>query len=434
MRLRPLATLALAALLLAGAGLAALAWHPAIDPVEAQPVPDPALVRRGERLAGLGYCASCHTAEGGRPYAGGRPLATPFGTIHATNITPDPGTGIGRWSLAAFARAMREGVDREGRQLYPAFPYTHYTGLSDEDVAALYAFFASRAPVSAPATPNDLAFPFNLRPLVAGWNLLFLRARRFAPDPARDETWNRGAYLAEALSHCGACHSPRNALGAEVASRAYAGGEAEGWWAPPLAPASPAPLAWDEASLARYLRDGDPLHGGAAGPMQPVVAAHAAADDADLRALARYTAGLFAGQRAPGPVDRAVADDPALARGARIYAGACAVCHESGGGAFGGVPYTTPHLGHRTALAAPDPRNLLQVVRDGVAPRPGAVGPIMPAYGATLTAAQAADLAAYLRARFSAAPPWPDLAGTAARLWPAPPARRIADTSRETRP
>ncbi|UHC15152.1 cytochrome c [Methylobacterium currus] len=407
------------AFLLAGAGYAIAAWRPALAPGGPAPAETaPEQVRKGAALASLGYCASCHTAEGGRPYAGGRGIGTPFGTIYATNITPDPETGLGRYSLAAFTRAMREGVDREGRHLYPAFPYTHYAGLTDADIAALYAFVMSREPVRQEAKANDLPFPLSWRPLLAGWKLLFAKApdnpgNKIPADPRRDAEWHRGAYLAETLSHCGACHSPRNLVGAEVRTKAYAGGEADGWWVPPLDRSSPAPLPWDKESLARYLAEWDPQHGGAAGPMRPVVEAHRTVPAGEIRALAAYTATLYgsgpAGSRT-GPVDRAVASNgPSLARGAATYAGACAVCHESGGGAAGGVPYTTPSLGHRTTLRAPDPRNLILVLRDGIAPRERAPGPIMPAYGSMLDPAQMTDLAAYLRARFSPDGPWPKL-------------------------
>ncbi len=421
MRRRRIAVWLGAAVLAGVAGFGIAAWRSAIAPggpaageVAAEPV------RRGAVLAALGYCASCHTAEGGRPYAGGRGVATPFGTIYSTNITPDPETGLGRYTLAAFARAMREGVDREGRHLYPAFPYTHYAGLTDDDIAALYAFTMTREPVRQAATPNALPAPLSWRPLIAGWKLLFAQAPAIPADPRRSPDWNRGAYLAEALSHCGACHSPRNLLGAEIRSKAYAGGEADGWWVPPLDRSSPSPLAWSEVDLARYLAEWDPQHGGAAGPMRPVVDAHRTVPAGEIRALAAYVATLYgpgaAGSRT-GPVDRAVpGDDPALARGAATYAGACATCHESGGGAAGGVPYTTPSLGHRTTLRAPDPRNLILVLRDGIAPRDHAPGPIMPAYGTMLTPSQTTDLAAYLRARFSPDGPWPDLDGTVRRL------------------
>src|SRR5947209_17032374 len=174
----------------------------------------PDLIKRGGELAALGYCASCHTAEAGKPFAGGRPLATPFGTIYGTNITPDPETGISLWSQAAFNRAMRDGVDRAGRDLYPAFPYDHFTKLADEDLTALYAFLMTREPVNAPNPGNELAFPYNVRPLLAGWKLLYLNKDVVAPDKGKSAEWNRGAYLVEALSHCGACATPAGRLGA----------------------------------------------------------------------------------------------------------------------------------------------------------------------------------------------------------------------------
>src|SRR4051812_18556429 len=206
-----------AVVVLGGGAFLALAWRPAIDPVEPPERAsfDPARVTKGAELAAVGDCGRCHTVEGGAAYAGGYPLATPFGTIYATNITPDPETGIGRWSEAAFRRAMREGVDREGRHLYPAFPYDHFTLLTDDDDNALYAYFMTREPVRARTPANDIPFPLNLRVAIAGWKLLFFKPGPYQPDMAKSEAWNHGAYLAEGLAHCGACHTPRNGLGAE---------------------------------------------------------------------------------------------------------------------------------------------------------------------------------------------------------------------------
>ena len=205
----------LLAVLLALAGVG-LAWRRDIAPVaRAEPSSiDPALVEAGARLAAVGNCIACHTVPGGEAFAGGLAVPTQFGTIHSTNITPDEETGIGAWSEEAFARAMHEGVDRAGRHLYPAFPYDHFTLVTPEDNRALFAYLMTRQPVSSTAPENDLAFPYNIRMALAGWKLLFLDEGVFEPDPAKDETWNRGAYLAEGLAHCGACHTPRNALGA----------------------------------------------------------------------------------------------------------------------------------------------------------------------------------------------------------------------------
>src|ERR1700730_6334889 len=202
------------AVLLIGGAVAAfeIAWRPAIAAID-QPAPqsfDAALVKRGRDLAAIGNCTTCHTVRGGKDFAGGLPV--PFGTIFSSNITPDPETGIGRWPEAAFRRAMRSGVDRNGQHLYPTFPYDHFTNVSDEDDRALYAYLMTRQPVHAPARENQLAFPFDQRFVIAGWKLLFLRHGTYQPDPTRSAEWNRGAYLVEGLAHCGACHTPRNAL------------------------------------------------------------------------------------------------------------------------------------------------------------------------------------------------------------------------------
>src|SRR6478752_3564957 len=223
-----LATVAALCAAVVGIGAAVLPWR-AIAPI-ARPdasVYSAATIARGQQLAALGDCAVCHTAINGVLNAGGRPLETPFGIIYGTNITPDVETGIGAWSYPAFERAMREGVHRDGRQLYPAFPYTHFAKTTDADLQALYAYLMAQAPVRAENRENKLAFPFNIRPLMAGWNALFHKANTFQPDSAKSETWNRGAYLVEGLGHCSACHSPRNALGAENAKAYLAGGFAE---------------------------------------------------------------------------------------------------------------------------------------------------------------------------------------------------------------
>src|SRR5271165_1928367 len=233
--------IAIAALVVLGIlGFGALAWRPAIAPTSPPAAQSfaPDLVARGETLASAGFCADCHTAKGGQKFAGGYPMQTPFGVISSSNITPEPETGIGAWSEAAFQRAMHEGVARDGSLLFPAFPYDHFTRLSDDDVRALYAYFMTRQPVRSPAQGNTIPFPLNIRYLQAGWRLLFFRAGRFEPDPSKSDEWNRGAYLAKGLSHCGACHTPRNTLGAEKSGDAYAGAVVDNWIAPPLTAAN----------------------------------------------------------------------------------------------------------------------------------------------------------------------------------------------------
>ena len=405
----------------------AYAWRPAIEPVEppSRSSFDPALIARGAHLALSGNCNVCHTAEGRPPYAGGRPLQTPFGTIYSTNITPDPATGIGRWSEAAFRRAMREGVDRRGRHLYPAFPYDHYTRMTDEDIAAVYAFLMTRATVSAEPPANDVAFPANIRMSLAGWKLLFLKPGAYEPDSSKDAAWNRGAYLVQGPGHCGACHTPRNFLGAEKRREFLAGGLSEGWNAPPLNPASATPEPWTAQALEQYLRHGiTERHAIVAGPMVPVVRNLSAIPEEEIKAIAAYlvtyTTPTQAAQRERQDLpDRAALDavspvippppgagerDETGNKGRAIYVDACGICHDSG--------RDTPssgsalHLALATALHLPEPRNLIKIIREGITPPEGEPGRWMPGYAGALTDEQMTALVRYLRADFAKASAW----------------------------
>ncbi|MDR3507325.1 MAG: c-type cytochrome [Caulobacteraceae bacterium] len=400
------------------AGFAAFAWRPAIARI-APPAASsfsPQLVAQGEILAGAGYCATCHTAKGGKPFAGGYPMQTSFGTIYSSNITPDPETGVGAWSQAAFARAMRQGVAQNGSHLFPAFPYDHFNKLTDADIAALYAFIMTRPPVSAPPVRNRLPFPLNIRALQAGWKLLFFHPQPFAPNPARGAEWNRGAYLAEGLSHCGACHTPRNALGAERKDKAYAGAPIDNWVAPPLTRANPSPAPWTEDELFAYLRSGVArYHGVSAGPMAPVVhAGLSKLPDSDIHALATYFGEIGGGQAREadtGPVvEKALAADR-LGTGlqydapARLYAAACASCHYNN--AKGPNPLR-PDLALNSAVNLDDPTNLIRVTLYGLDAKSGAPGIVMPGF-ARFSDADVARIAAYLRATRTTKAPWPDL-------------------------
>jgi mono/diheme cytochrome c family protein len=411
-----IAVVALGCLGLAGFGM--LAWQPAMAPVVPPAAESfaPDLVAKGEALAGGGYCAACHTAKGGQTFAGGYAMATPFGVIHSTNITPDPETGIGTWSEAAFARAMHEGVSRDGSHLFPVFSYDHFTKLSDEDVRALYAYFMTRAPVHAPAPPNGIPFPFNIRYLQAGWKLLFFRPGRFEPDGEKSAEWNRGAYLALGLSHCGACHTPRNLLGAEKPGDAYGGAVIDNWVAPPLTAANPAPAPWTREELYDYLRTGtSKLHGTAAGPMFPVVQGLGALPDSDIRAIATYFADIDkAADRLPSvsaAVSQAMSDASAktgeqVDPDTRLYTAACASCHYNAGSA----PLAArPDLALNSAVHLPDPSNLIQVILHGISAEEGMPGVVMPAFGGALSDADVARIAAYLRRTRTSLPPWPDL-------------------------
>jgi mono/diheme cytochrome c family protein len=413
-----------ALVVLGAAGFTAFAWRSGIDPIgtPASASFDPALVAEGARLAAIGNCMQCHTAADGKPFAGGYPLKTPFGTIYGTNITPDPETGIGRWSEAAFQRAMAEGVDRAGSHLYPGFPYDHFTKVTERDNRALYAFLMTREPVRAEAPPNQLPWPLTFRPLLAGWKLLFLETGEFRPDPAKAEDWNRGAYLVEGLSHCGACHTPRNALGAEERDKALSGGGSEGWHAPALNEASTAPIPWTEDSLFAYLRTGvSEDHAVASGPMAPVVRNLSRVPDADVRAIATYVADRMGAREAPADTPAPAAEAPRQPEGraATIYQGACATCHD----ANGPLQFASRvGLDRATSLAQPDPRNAIQVILHGVETPDAKAAPLMPGFANALTDAQIADLAAYLRTRFTGQPVWDDLEAEVGRA-------RSGDTS-----
>jgi nicotinate dehydrogenase subunit B len=392
-----------------GIGAAVLPWR-AIAPI-ARPdasVFSAATIARGAQLAALGDCAVCHTATNGAVNAGGRPIETPFGTIYATNITPDVETGIGAWSYPAFERAMREGIHRDGRHLYPAFPYPHFARTSDADLQALYAFLMAQPAVRAETPDNTLAFPFNLRPLMAGWNALFHQPRTFEADATKSAIWNRGAYLVEGLGHCGACHSPRNALGAEKAGAYLAGGFAEGWEAPALTSLSHAPIPWSEDELYAYLRTGESrLHGVAAGPMAPVVKELAGLPDQDIRTMAVYLASFNANAPNKAAQDalaaglekstgtRIVSASPV---GARLYEGACAVCHAVGGPVLFG---SRPSLALNSNLHSAVPDNLIQVILHGIASPASSDLGYMPGFKDSMSDDQLTELVTYLRRQFA---------------------------------
>jgi mono/diheme cytochrome c family protein len=417
--MRRFIVIAVAITIMAGAVIAYALSHAEI-PVRALPTAktQPAeLVQRGEKLAHLGACAACHTRPGGAPYSGGVGLHTPFGVIHATNITPDNETGIGLWSEEAFVRAMRQGVDRRGRMLYPAFPFDHYTKTTDADLKALYAYFMSRKPVSEEARPNTLGFPFNIRPLLAVWNLLFLESGPYKPDPAKSAKWNEGAYYVEGLGHCGACHSPRNALGAVQASARLAGGDVDGWYAPGLGPRAQAAVAWTKDSLMNYLIDGwDEHHGVAAGPMTAVVNHLAKLDESMVEAMVEYlidtqpkpAAGerektiQFAREREFSTRAAASSLGPAETRGEEIFARSCANCHRRGG--------QTTLLALGAVMNAPHAGNLVSIVLNGIQAPAGAPEKSMPRFGQSLKDEDIVDLAAYMRARFTQKPSWTDVA------------------------
>lgn len=381
---------------------AALAWRPAIAPIE-PPAPQsfaPELVAKGKMLASAGNCAACHTVAGGQAFAGGYAMATPFGTIYSTNITPDRETGIGQWSLAAFTRALREGVARDGKHLFPAFPYDHFALLTDGDVGALYAYLMTVPPVKAKAKANTVPFPLDIRALQAAWKMIYFKPEPHRPDPAKSEEWNRGAYLAEGLAHCGACHTPRNILGAEEIGHPFNGALVDEWIAWPLG-VSVAPLRWSTEEFFTYLKGGTTPHGRALGPMGPVVQSLAALPDSDIRAIAAYFGGM---NRTMSARPEALAAQvlararsnpgPANDRGRRLYYAACASCHDDGGS----TPLATPaNLMLNNALWYPWPNNFAHIVLNGAGAPGDAPGPMMPPFRNALSDDEIMAIGDYLR-------------------------------------
>ncbi|QCP53644.1 c-type cytochrome [Trinickia violacea] len=410
----------------AGIALAGLAiaigvmYEPSIDPI-GPPAPasfDPKLVREGARIVALGDCIVCHTAKDGKPFAGGLPLATPFGTIYATNITPDPETGIGRWSQEAFARALRRGISRDGHQLYPAFPYIHFTRISDHDIAAAYAYLMTREPVDASAPANDLIFPLNFRPPVAFWNILFLRKGEYQPDTTQSAQWNRGKLLVDGLGHCASCHSPLNAIGGEQAGKAFDGGIVDGWEAPPLNALGNAVHPWTQAQLVTYLRTGRASeHGAAAGPMLPVTRDLATVPVEDVEAITSYILSIQKPGTAAPSAMTAVAGKtmtPGEARGSALFQASCAQCHgpASPMQAIG----ERPTLAFSTAVNADTPRNAIQMMSNGIGWHGEDTLNYMPSFIDQYDDQQIADLAAYIRGAYSNRPAWSDVEAMAAKL------------------
>ena len=390
----------------AGAASAGAASAPSTQPSPADP-----RVERGRYLALAGNCAGCHTAPGGLPYAGGAGVPTPFGTVMPGNLTPDPATGLGAWSADDFWRAMHEGRSRDGRMLYPAFPYPDYTRITREDSDALFAWLRSLPPVARENPPHRLRFPYGTQAALGAWRALYFRPETFRSDPERSEAWNRGAYLVQGLGHCGACHSPRNVLGASRDGAALAGGviPSLGWYAPSLAAPAEAGLAdWPLDEAVRLLGTGVAPRASMSGPMAEVV--HRSLqhlERADLEAMAVYLKSLSqpgpaapaaAPAAAPKPSGAGLARDP---RGAALYERHCADCHgDSGEGRRAGGRQAWPALaGNRAVTMNPAVNAVRMVVAGGFAPatrgNPRPWG--MPPFGHLLDDAEVAAVLTHVR-------------------------------------
>jgi mono/diheme cytochrome c family protein len=365
------------------------------------------LEKRGEYLAAAGNCVSCHSSERGRPFAGGLEFVTPFGTIYSTNITSDPETGIGAWTLDEFRNAMRRGERPDGEHLYPVFPYTSFAKISDADIEALYAFLRTLAPVKYTPPENDLGFPFNQRWTLGLWKSLYLDETPFAADPSQSTAWNRGAYLVQGLGHCGECHTPRNFLGAADTEFALTGasylerveGKLSTWSAANLTGASDGLAMWSNEDIADYLKLGFSHRAGVFGPMNKVVvnSTRHLTDD-DIAAMTLYLKSLpgkSRGQDAP-------AADDVLRMGSVQYDIHCGTCHLPTGE---GSPETGPPVLGSPVVLDRDPASLINITLYGaqlprVAPSPEwqARGwKRMEPYASKLSDEQAAALLSYIR-------------------------------------
>lgn len=405
---------ALVVLLALGAGLVAWLNVHGEDPLVGDAssfAATPQQVARGAYLARAGNCAACHTDRGGAAFAGGKGITTPFGTVFASNLTPDAKTGIGAWSAAQFWRAMHNGRSADGRLLYPAFPYPNFTEITRADSDALFAFLRSQVPVAQVDRPHALRFPYNLQASLAVWRALFFSPGVYEPVVERSMQWNRGAYLVRSLGHCAACHSPRNAFGATRDSLELSGGliPLQNWYAPSLASSAEAGVAdWSTADVAALLRTGLTPRGAALGPMAEVVFRSTQyLSDADIAAMAEFLRSLP--QTPAHAVAAAQVDKNVRAHGEALYRDHCAACHGADGeGRSGpdGVVYV-PLAGNRKALLE-SPANLIHIVVNGGFPpttrgNPRPYG--MPPFGPSLTDAEIAVLATYVRNAWGNAAP-----------------------------
>ncbi|HSW03657.1 cytochrome c [Aquabacterium sp.] len=396
---------------LVGLAAAAVAW---LNLRDEAPLTDTAplgattaQVQRGAYLALAGNCAGCHTARGGTAYAGGRGIETPFGTVYAGNLTPDPDTGLGRWTPAHFWRALHNGRSFDGRLLYPAFPYPHFTRITREDSDALYAYLRSLSPVAQAPRPHALRFPYDSQLALAVWRALFFTPTAQQPEAGRSAEWNRGSYLVRGLGHCSACHASRNLLGAQSDEQQLGGATIpmQDWYAPALNAAAEAGVAgWDLQQVVQLLKTGTAPRGSVLGPMADVVFRSTQhLQESDLRAMAVYLQSLpqapVPAKPASGPASSAASAAVALnTRGQKLYDRRCADCHGADGR---GVPGAYPPLAGNRAVTMASTANLVLVVINGGFPPATAGNPRpygMPPFGHELSAAEVADVLSYIRA------------------------------------
>lgn len=367
----------------------------AFGPPASAQTADADLVKRGEYLVTAGDCVACHTAPGGKPFAGNYVLNTPIGKITTPNLTPDKETGLGNWSEADFEKAFRQGIDEDGSYLYPAFPFAWYTKVSDEDVKAIWAYLRSLEPVKEARKPSEIPFPFNIRTALVTWRAAFFTAGRFEPDPNASAEVNRGGYLVEGLGHCGMCHNERKIVGNSGLAGKLGGGVIDGWYAPNITPDGHQGIgAWSDEQVVSYLKTGaapGDKPGVAAGPMrQAIDESLSKMTDADLRAIVAYLRTQKAKETYKAK-DIEAFNRPD-APGASVYLSYCSSCHKPDGK---GVEGAIPALAGNTSVQAEGPETVLRVIFGGLSAQ-GGYAP-MPAIGAGMTDRQVADVTDYIR-------------------------------------
>jgi mono/diheme cytochrome c family protein len=353
------------------------------------------LIERGRYLAGVADCFACHTeTSAGKPFAGGRAIETPFGTITSSNITPDLQTGTGAWSAEQFDAAVRKGVRPDGSRLYPAMPYPAYTKMTRDDVLAIRAYLATVEPVHNPVTTNTLPFPFNIRAAMRGWDALYFTEGEFKPDQSQSAAWNRGAYLVQGPGHCTSCHTPKTFLGGDKTDENLRGFNLQGWFAPDITGDDAQGLGrWNEADITGYLRTGHNRFTAATGPMaEEIVNSTSQYNDNDLKAIATYLKSLPGRQDAAPPH----AEASVMHAGEAIYRDTCSACHGLEGK---GVPMLFPSLAQSSLAHAGDPTSAIRLVLRGgrsVATREEPTAPGMPSFGWQLDDAQVAAVLTYI--------------------------------------
>ncbi len=371
---------------------------PGVLSVLTQPIPDGPnadLIRRGRYLAIAGDCASCHTKRDGRPFQGGLGLQTPFGIIYSANLTSDRENGIGAWTPDQFYRALHDGIAPGGKHLYPALPYPHFTIVSRADTDAILAFLKTVPAIRYAPPANRLPFPIDIRASLIGWNAINFSPHGFHGNPAQSPQWNRGAYLVEGLEHCGACHTPKNVLGAELNDQAFRGAVVENWVAPDLTENARTGLGrWSPGDIVQYLRTGRNAHANASGLMGEVVAySTSLLSDSDLLAIATYLKSLPASPSLPSPAPDALA----MRTGSAIFFDACTACHLGGGK---GQPGMFPPLQGSAVAQQNDPSGVIRLILGGTRTAPTRSRPSfqsMPSFAWKLSDQEVADVATYVR-------------------------------------